>query len=250
MQNFWRDIIYELSPWLAQAIWQNSSHNFVSLLGSIRGLVYRFCPSSAWYLSFTMKFWRNIASFWYHRIAMTTLTISFSYSRIYRPSDLSKEFVLDFNWLFSSWSWPNSNIKITFCTKWSLAQPTTVFWITSILFKNYRGTIRWAVRWAIRWTIRWNTIQLLHQHIFHNVAPTPPCQQCQHILRAPHLSQFGNTWIAQWPFMPCLTFSNLLLKVISVISRFTRFQEYSLVFQCSRILKNLRWKTTFDGRQP
>ena len=44
-QHFWRDIIYELGPWLAQAVRQNYSHNFFWLLGPIRELVHRFCPS-------------------------------------------------------------------------------------------------------------------------------------------------------------------------------------------------------------
>ena len=54
MQNFWRDRI-----WLAQAVRQNSSHNFVWLLGPIRGLVYIFCPSRnlAWHLSLVKIGW-------------------------------------------------------------------------------------------------------------------------------------------------------------------------------------------------
>ena len=53
-RNFWRDMIYELGPWLAQAVRENSSHTFVWLLEPIRGLAHRFCPSRnfAWHLSF------------------------------------------------------------------------------------------------------------------------------------------------------------------------------------------------------
>ena len=54
MRNFWRDIIYELGPWLAQSVRQNSSHNIVLLFGPIKGLVHRLCPSRnfAWHPSF------------------------------------------------------------------------------------------------------------------------------------------------------------------------------------------------------
>ena len=54
MRNFWRDIIYELGPWLAHSVRQNSSHNIVLLFGPIKGLVHRLCPSRnfAWHPSF------------------------------------------------------------------------------------------------------------------------------------------------------------------------------------------------------
>ena len=57
-QNFWRDRIYELGPWMAQAVRQSCGWNFVWLLGPISGLVHRFCPSSnfAWHLSFKVSF--------------------------------------------------------------------------------------------------------------------------------------------------------------------------------------------------
>ena len=53
-RNFWRDIIYELGPWLAKTVKQYYGWNFVWLLGPIRGLVHRLCPSRnfAWHLSF------------------------------------------------------------------------------------------------------------------------------------------------------------------------------------------------------
>ena len=53
-RNFWRDRICELGPWLAQAVTQTCGWNFFWLLGPIRGLVHRLCPSRnfAWHLSF------------------------------------------------------------------------------------------------------------------------------------------------------------------------------------------------------
>ena len=61
LRNFWRDRIYELGPWLARAVRQNSSHNFVWQLGPIRGLVYIFCPSRnlAWHLSFYLRCFKS-----------------------------------------------------------------------------------------------------------------------------------------------------------------------------------------------
>ena len=52
----WRDIIYELGTWLAQAVRQNSSHTFVWPLGPISGLAHKLCPSRnfAWHLSFML----------------------------------------------------------------------------------------------------------------------------------------------------------------------------------------------------
>ena len=73
--HFRKVIIYELGPWLTQAVRQNSSHNIVWLFGPIRGLVHRWCPSRnfAWHPS-SKRFMKNhTASQLVHRFVLVLL---------------------------------------------------------------------------------------------------------------------------------------------------------------------------------